>query len=73
MTNLRKLRETAQSLEWEGGWSALLDHGIDNGTGDDKLDDLLDKLEAINWKLDARWRELNELHDLSWQEEDEEE
>lgn len=73
MTDIKKLREVAQALEWEGGWSELLDHGLDDGTGDDKLDSLLEKFEAARDALDARWNELNGLHDLSWQEEEDEE
>lgn len=67
MTDVTKLREFAQVLEWEGGWGEAADHGVDNGTGDGKLDTLLEKLMVAREALDERWRELNNLYDLTWE------
>lgn len=70
MYDLNMLKEFAQQMDWEGGWDGITRHGH-NGSGDNKLDDLLEKFEAALSALDDHWDHLNKLYDLSPDEENE--
>lgn len=69
MADVKKLKDFAQQMDWEGGWDGITRHGHD-GSGDDKLDNLLEQLEVVLNALDNRWDELNKVYDLT-QDEDE--
>lgn len=71
MSDVKLLREFAAQLEWEGGFEAIVDHGHD-GSGDDKLDYLLEKFDVALQQLRERWDELNQEFDLGSQEDEEE-
>lgn len=72
MSDVNKLREFAQQMDWEGGWSGITYHGHD-GSGDDLLDRLLEEFEVALAKLDDRWTALNTAFDLEGYEEEEDE
>lgn len=71
MSDVEKLREFASQLEWEGSFEGIVDHGH-NGSGDDKLDWLLEKFGVALQQLRDRWDLLTMEFDLESQTEDEE-
>lgn len=64
MSDVKKLRDFAQQMDWEGGWDGITRHGHD-GSGDGELDSLLEQFEAALDALDNRWDELNKAFDLT--------
>lgn len=64
MTDVKKLASFAAKMEWEGGWEGIVRYGISDGTGDGKLDILLEKFEAALEALDIHWENLNDEYDL---------
>lgn len=53
MTDVKKFHEFMQLMDWEGGYVAIIEHGFD-GTGDDKLDGLMEELEAAYEAVQSR-------------------
>lgn len=70
MHDIGLLRDFSSMMEWEGGFELLARHGH-NGSGDDKLDTLMEKLHVILEQLDERWARLNAEFDLESPEEEE--
>ena len=56
--DIKKLKEFIGKLEWEGSYENIIDYGIDGGTGDSKMDYLLENLEAALEACRKREREL---------------
>lgn len=64
VTDIKKLLDFADKMEYEGGFVEMIAYGIGD-TGDSQLNDLLRKLGDALTDVEDRWRELNEVHDLT--------
>lgn len=64
MTDVKKLINFAAKMEWEGGWEGIVRYGLGEGSGNDKLDSLLEKYEAALEALDTHWEDLNDQYEL---------
>lgn len=56
--DIKYLSRFFSKLEWEGGYEQLIEYGIDHSTGDGKMDQLLEKLEAALGACKRREKEL---------------
>lgn len=61
MTDVKKFHEFMQQMDWEGGYEGIVNHGFD-GTGDGKLDNLMEELEAILEEIQSRVSKLISEH-----------
>ena len=61
MTDVKVFAELYHAMDWEGGLEGIVRHGF-NTSGDDELDVILDQLEVLIEKADARIRKLMGAH-----------
>lgn len=59
--NAKKFAEFMAKVDWEGGWDEIVQHGHD-GSGDAKLDALLEEFKAALNALDRRADALYKKH-----------
>lgn len=74
VTDIQKLRDFADKMEYEGGFIEMVNYGLTD-TGDAQLNDLLRKLGDALVDVESHWAELNvkyNLDEYDWEEEDEE-
>ena len=69
MANIEKLKKLAAKLEWEGGFYDLVSWGkIDSG--DEELNDLMQRLYDLKDEIEIYWEDLVEEHSLNDEEEE---
>lgn len=75
MTDINKLRDFADKMEYEGGFVEMVNYGLPD-TGDDQLNELLNKLKAALTEVEGHWFQLNAKYNLDeydWEDEEDEE
>lgn len=70
MTDIKRLRQFADKLEWEGGFSEMIRYGLFD-SGDVILNELLKELSSSLERTEERWAYLESEYRLYDRDEDE--